>query len=335
MFKVDTYIQIGDYEFEYCVDVDIVNTIDSLTDTCSITIPRKLNWNGANIALGDDPIIKRKDKVVVMAGYDGNLTTEFIGYIKDIKPGVPVKIECEDSMLLLKTDVVTKSYRSATLKQVLTDILPTDMKFVGADIVLGPYRFTNVSAAKVLEDLRQRFGIYSYFRLITDNGITSSVLYSGLAYWTDHVSQAVFEFGYDIINPEDLVYKREEDILLKVKAVGIMPDNTRIEVEVGDSNGEERSVNYYNVDKATLKLRAEQDLARFKYTGYRGSITTLGEPSIQKGDRVQLIGNKYYPDGNYLVKKITKQIGVTRGIKQIIEPESIVNTKRDNTNTGA
>jgi hypothetical protein len=314
MFKVDTNIQIGDYEFAFCVDAEIVSTIDSLTDTCRVTIPRKFNWNGKNIALGDDPILKRKDKVIVQAGYDGKLSTQFIGYIKDIKPGVPLTIECEDGMMPLKTGEITGSYRSATLKQLLRDILPSTVEFVCPEIVLGPYRFTKVTVARILEDIHTRFGIYSYFRLITDNGNTRPVLYSGLAYWTDHRTEETFEFGYNIINHDDLVYKREEDVRLKIKAIGILPNNKRIELPVGDDDGEIRTVHYYNVDLPTLKLRAEQDLARFKYTGYVGSFLTFGEPSVQKGDIVNLVGNVYHPDGKYnrkallTIKEIIQQL---------------------------
>ncbi|MGQ0737667.1 MAG: hypothetical protein ACT4OJ_01280 [Bacteroidota bacterium] len=327
MFRVDTNITIGEYEFAYCVDVEIDNSRDSLTDTCKITLPRKFEWNMKNIALGDDPILKRKDKVIVKAGYDGLLLTEFIGYVKDIKSGVPVTIECEDSMFLLKQSgaEVTKSYRSVTLHQLLTDILPAGIEFKAPGIVLGPYRISKVTPAKVLEDLKSRFNIYSYFRLIDEK----PVLYSGLAYWSEKRVMEDFQFGYNIIDHSDLVYKREEDVRLRVKAIGIMPDNTRKEIEVGDRDGETRTVHYYNVDLKTLKLRADQDLARFKYTGYYGSFLTFGVPSVQKGDIANLTGNQYNPDGRYLVKRVIKQIGVTRGFKQTIEPESIVNDKRN------
>ncbi|MDP1812333.1 MAG: hypothetical protein Q8K66_13105 [Sediminibacterium sp.] len=330
MFKLDTYIQIGDYEFDNsCVEIEIVNAVDSLTDTCKITIPRKFQWDGRHIALGDDPILKRKDKVIVKAGYDGNIETEFIGYIKNIKSGVPVTIECEDSMMLLKQSEHTRAYATGlVLRKLLTDILPTDVEFVCADTTLGDYRFSKVSAAQILEDLHKRYGLFSYFRLITEPGQeTRPVLYVGFMYSTDHRMEADFEFGHNIIDGNDLVYKREEDVRLKVKVIGIKRNNVRHEEQVGDPDGELRTVHYYNTDNSLLKERAEKDLKRFKYTGYYGSFLTFGEPSIQKGDVAHMIGNQYHPDGKYLIKKVTKRIGVTSGYKQTIEPESIINSK--------
>ncbi len=329
MFVVNSYIQIGDYEFNYCVDVEIETSIESLTDTCRITLPRKFEWNMQQIALGNDPILKRKMPVIVKAGYDGNLQTEFIGYVKEIKSGVPVTIQCEDSMFLLKQSgtEVTKGYnKSTTLSEILGDILPAGIEFKAVDVSLGMPRFNKLTPARVLEELKSRYGIYSYFRIIENRPI----LYSGLAYWTDHRGEAEFEFGRTIIDHSNLFYKREEDVRIRVKAIGINKNNSRDKIEVGDPDGELRTVHYHDVDKATLKLRAEQDLARFKYTGYSGNFLTFGEPSVQKGDIASLVGNKYNPDGKYLIRKVTKKIGVTTGYKQTIEPESIVNDKRNN-----
>jgi len=333
MLIVNTHITIGDYEFPYCVDVEIVSSVDTLTDTCKITLPRKFEWDCREIALGDDPILKRGMPVVVKAGYDGTLITEFIGFVKNIKSGVPVQIECEDSMFLLKQGgtEVTKSYKNPTLSKILSDILPKGIKFKVPELLLGGLlRLNKLTPAKALEEMKTKHGIYSYFRIVN----SQPVLYSGLAYWTDNRHEEDFKFGYNIIEHSNLVYRREEDVKLLIKAFGISKDNKRVKVEVGDPDGEIRTFHYYETNKEVLKRRAEQDLARLKYTGYYGDFLTFGAPSIQKGDIANLIGNQYNPDGKYLIKKVTKRIGVTTGYRQSIEPESIINDKRTNTATG-
>lgn len=322
METVSTYMQIGEWEFTYCVDIEIVESIDTLTDTCTITIPRKVQWEGKTIALGSDPVFKRKDKVIVQAGYNGKLKTRFIGYIRNIKPGVPVTIECEDSMMLLKdTPPLKGAYKAVTLQTLLSDIIPSSVKFVcNEGVSLGDYRFTNVTPARILEDLRNRYGLFSYFRNINDE----PVLYVGLAYWTDNRKQHTFTFGEDIINPDELDYKSEEDVRLRVKAVGIRPDNSKVEVEVGDPDGELRTVHQRNISLEALKIFAEAELKRFRYTGYRGGMRVHGEPAVRKGDIVNLVGNKYYPDTRHLVPKVTTQIGFSIGYKQIIEPRELI-----------
>ncbi|MBS1641542.1 MAG: hypothetical protein JSR11_03605 [Bacteroidetes bacterium] len=333
MFKVDSNITVGDYEFDFAVDIEIENNIDSLTDTCKLTLPRKFEWNLQTIALGDDPILKRKDYVVVKYGYDGNLITEFIGFVKDIKPGTPVTIECEDYMFLLKQKPITTTFKAGTtLKQLLNVVIPktvdgykVEFKTLDDNIQVGEWRINNCTPARVLEELQKKFGLYSYFRLIPENNVVKPVLYVGWAYWIDGRKQDDFEFGYNIINSSDLVYKRAEDVRLKVKAISINEKNKRQEIEIGDGDGELRTVHYYKVDVATLKARAKKDLEKFKYSGYHGTFITFGEPSLQKCDVCSLTGNKYHPSGKYLTKKIVKKLSVTGGIRQTIEPNKQVN----------
>jgi hypothetical protein len=332
MLIVSSHIQIRDWLFDHCVDCEIVSDINSLTDTCKITIPRRYRWKGKDIAMGDDPYIKRKDKVVVQMGYDGKLKTQFVGYVKNIKAGVPVTIECEDSMFLLKQEPIEKLTLRPGLKleKWLDILLPDDMKRVVSDVEMGALRVSKKTPSEVLEWIKNNYGLQFYFRLNSDG---EPVLYAGLAYsqLAQDRKELTYRFGSNIIDANDLVYRRQEDVRLKIKAIGVKRNNTRTEVSIGDADGEIRTVHYYEVDVDTLKKRAQEDLNRFKYTGYRGSFMTFGEPSIRIGDIASIVGNDYNPDGKYLVSKVTKRIGVTTGYKQTIEPQQIVNPKGINT----
>lgn len=326
-------IQIGEWAFTYAVGVEINQEINTLTDTCRITVPRKIEWDGKKIALGDEPILKRGDKVVVKLGYDEVFKTRFIGYIKDIKAGVPVTIDCEDSMYLLKKGSLTLSYKSVSLQTLIRDIVPAgvDYKVIGdKEVFIGQWRITKASPAKILEELKSKFKIYSYFRNITDGVLTKPVLHVGLAYWLDHRNEHVFEFSENVIEDNDLTYRRKEDIRLRAKATSWGLDNTKTEIEVGDADGEERTVHAYGLTKKQLEVYAKAELERYKYTGYQGSFPTFGEPAVEKGDVAYLIGNQYHPDGKYLIKGVRITSGIN-GYRQIITPDSIVNDKRAST----
>ena len=323
MKKLCSHITIGKWSFDYVVDVVINQSIETLTDTCTITIPRKLNWNGAAIAMGDstigeEPILKRGDKVIVSIGYDGVFKTRFIGYLKDIKSGTPVTITCEDSMWLLKKGNITKSYSvRGTLKQLLTDILPKEIEFVVPDTsemqYLEPVNYTKLTPAQILEQLKNN-NIYSYFRNITENGVTRPVLYSGLAYWLNRKEQS-FKFGYNIIS-EDLTYKRAEDVSLKVTVISNFRNGKKIETSYGDDDGEVRTLNCFELTQNDIDIYAKKEIERLKHTGYYGSFTTFGEPALEKGDVAKLKGNAYHPDGSYLVKSLKIEFG-QRGYRQV------------------
>lgn len=326
---VSSYIEIGQWKFDHSVGIEIISEIDSLTDTCKITIPRKYNWVGKDIAMGDEPYIRRKDKVLVKLGYDGILKTQFVGYVKSVKAGVPVTIECEDSMFMLKQKPIEKLSLPAglTLEKWLDIILPAGIEKVCTPVVLGSLRVTNQTPAEIMDWVKTNYGFRFYFRLKMVGDEVKPVLYAGLPYsqLLDDRRTAKFQFGKTIIDPYGLEYRRAEDVRLKVKAVGVLPNNKKIEVQVGDADGELRTVHYYNVTLEALKARAEEDLQRFKYTGYRGSFQTFGEPSVRKGDIAFITGNAYNPDGKYLIGKVSKSVSVGGGYKQTIEPNSIVN----------
>ncbi|HXU25737.1 MAG TPA: hypothetical protein VN698_00790, partial [Bacteroidia bacterium] len=120
-------------EYDYVCDIEINRSLDVLTDTATITIPRKLIFksgdaltifNQNNIkdyvtlpafndtkdtayAVGADALFKRGDKVKIEIGFYPNLQTRFTGYITDVSSTLPIKISCEDKMWLLKqTNVV-------------------------------------------------------------------------------------------------------------------------------------------------------------------------------------------------------------------------------------
>ena len=331
MLKLSSHITIGQWSFDYVCNVKIDTSIETLTDTCTITIPRKLQWNGAAIAMGDsslngEPIIKRGDKVVVQCGYDGNMKTRFIGYIKNIKAGVPVTVECEDTMFLLKKGSITKSYpQRHSLKQLLTDIIPAGIEwFVPNDTQLEycqAVNYTRVTPAKILEDLKED-SIYSYFRNITENGVTRSVLYSGLPYYTEFRNTANFQFGYNIIK-DDLTYKRAEDISIKLVCISHFKDNKTIEKEFGDTDGEVRTFNFVDLNVNDLEIYGKRELDRIKHTGYFGNFTTFGVPELEKGDVSAVTGNQYHPDGSYLTKSVKIEFGM-KGYRQIPVLDNII-----------
>ncbi|HTA62709.1 MAG TPA: hypothetical protein VK835_09650, partial [Bacteroidia bacterium] len=114
--------------YDYVCDIEINRSLDTFTDTATITIPRKLIFNSGDAltilnqnnikdyvtlpafndtkdtaySVGADALFKRGDKVKIEIGYYPNLQTRFTGYITDVSSALPIKITCEDKMWLLK-----------------------------------------------------------------------------------------------------------------------------------------------------------------------------------------------------------------------------------------
>jgi hypothetical protein len=92
----------------------------------------------------------------------------------------------------------------------------------------------------------------------------------------------------------------------------------RIEIFVGSRDGEIRTFHFFNEPESKLKKLGEERLRRFHYTGYRGTFTTFGLPSVRHGDEAKIKDTKQPErDGGYLIKSVKKTFGVD-GFRQEI-----------------
>lgn len=289
--------------FDYVSDLEIVQTWRNLTKTAVVYLPRNIKD-----VKGDEihKLIQSGNEIVIRLGFDLQFVEEFRGEVVYVDAQNPVKIYCEDYMRKLKRAKVSKSYRNATLGELIKDIVPAGIKTEVLDATIGAIRFNDTSVAKVLDELKNKWGLFSYFR--------GDTLCSGFAYpisWSgnpDYIGS--YHFQKNIIESE-LSFKSVDEVRLQVNAISMLPDNRVVRVEVGDPNGEQRTLHFYNIEnKQELKRLAEAELQRFKYSGYRGSFTTWGFPYVEHGYRAEL-GDYKFPErtGKYYIDRVVVNYG--------------------------
>ncbi len=295
MYRLTAKIEITgakSWRLDFVTGVEITRDTEKLTDICKITLPKKIKWDGEN-----EVPVKRGDAVKVWLGYDDRNELAFAGYVKEVGFKTPVVLECEDEMFKLKQmAAIKKAYKSTTLEQLLKDQELTDVKVMGEQ-TLGAYRVTADTVASLLGKL-QESGIRSFFRC--EDG--KPVLYSGVIFECGTGVSQVFATGVNIINDQSLEQQKADTMRLNVKAVSILPNNKKIKVEVGDADGERRTITTYNKTESQLKAWAEQEIKRLKRDGLKGSLTTFGYKLVDKLDTVgvKIDGT---PMGVYQVKK--------------------------------
>jgi hypothetical protein len=361
--------------------------------------------NGGNTA-SKVPIFMRGDVVQVEIGYifpsannsdwviEKNMVFE--GYITKVNPRVPLEISCEDEMwqmkqMHLKDQLITAANVEQMLKTMtagyktpLNNGLDYLVNTDNFQTTIGDYRVVNATLSQVLNELREKYYLQSYFRRNTTgyfNGVYNAAnigrmeLRCGLIkYYSDDRSgdinnyQKIFHFQKNVFSNDNLVFTRLDDIRIGVKAYSIdvqeelsqtnkdgskVKSHNRIEATVGDTDGEMRTLYFYNVDKndklteadynyghstfyatyipthtaadtkiiqqlATLHAMATQSLKYLKYEGYRGNFTTFGYPRVKHGD-ICWLQNEIIPDlnGKYFAKSVKTSFGVG-GIEQEI-----------------
>ena len=296
-------ITLGDYIFKQINEVVIDRSVDTLSDTATIKMPTSFllgNEDKGFTRQKLDKAIKPGDEVVIVLMYEGIIEKqEFMGYVKKIKPTIPMEIECEDAIYLIRKRKLNKLFVNAKLVDVLEYIVAgTGVKLstVIPAMQLDRFLLKDVNGAKALQTIKEEFGLAIY---IDDDG----KLFAGLKQQLNAINKVEYHFQRNVIS-NDLEFTNEEDVSLRVKAIGIAPDNTRITVEVGDTEGEERTLHFYNIsDKAKLTELANAELLKLKYTGYKGSLTSFLEPDCDRGWSADIVdGNYPEKSGTYFVE---------------------------------
>lgn len=310
MYRLTAKIEITgakSWRLEKVTEVEITRDTEKLTDECRLTLPKKIKWDGA----AEIPV-QRGDGVKVWLGYDGDLQLAFVGYVRDVGFKTPVVITCEDEMFKLKQiEAKKKAYKSVNLETLLKEQgLNYPLRVMGEQN-LGQYRVTADTVASLLGHLQEN-GVRSFFRY--EDG--SPVLYCGVLFERDSCPSQVFATGVNIIDDQSLEQQKAENMRLRIKAVSLMPNNKKIRVEVGDADGEHRTLHTYNKTESELKAWAEQEIKRLKRDGLTGSFTTFGASLVDCLDAIGLIidGKKA---GVYQVKKNVIKYG-TSGYRQEI-----------------
>jgi len=326
-FVLACEILIGNYRFTQVNEVRIEKSWRELADKCEIRLPKNVRTESLDtntlenfISVGDPVSVK-----LWYVGMEGH--EEFNGYVRRIKPTFPFEIECEDHIYFFRKTPVKKAWSAAakvTLKDVVTYLIGEVNKNHSAARVTLSSQLPDVTfsegfviqagntAATALEKIREEFGLVSYFK--------GRELFTGLAYQLEF-GTVKHSLAWNVISNE-LTYRDEDDVLLNVKAIGILQNNTKVVVDdVGDKDGEQRTLYFYNIsDKTQLKKLAQEELKRLKYTGYEGTIDTFLYPYAEPLMHTELEDPEYGErrSGTYVIDSVKTQFGAF-GTRRTIE----------------
>ena len=299
--------------------VTVARSYDKQTQTASVILPRGIRYNKRKIYEGENTMMRRGDKIKIIAAYYPNETVIFTGYISKINNNVPIELLCEDEMFLLKQTISPNlSFPSVDLNTFIGKML-TNIKVpykVDLTAQLGKIKLQEASIGKVLQTLRDQYGLFSFF--------VNGVLRVGLPFYKDEARKAVFLFEKMVKEGMGLTYLKKDDVKILVK--GIIVNNGTSEKPIiyptGATDGDIRTVFQYGGTKSDLDMKCKSFLEQANYTGYYGSFKTFLEPLVVPGDYA-VIDSWKYPErkGKYLIKSVTTEVSTSEGGKQTIELE--------------
>lgn len=300
-------MSIGALVFSFVHQVDVKTSWENLTDVATIQLPQNLKLDSQKLRT----VIKPGDAVEIRCGYDGDLKKIYSGYIVGISPKVPVEILCEDESWQLKQNTITDSLQNSDIESLFKKHF-NEYKFRVLNTHIGNYQIDKASRAKILLAIKQQFGLYSFFR----NG----VLTCGFVYDLETANRVTLDLQKN--NTEkthSLTYMRKEDVRLQVVAISNNSDGSKLEIRIGDEEGEQRSLNFFNLGEKELREAANREMERLKYDGYRGTFKTFGAPLVRHGDIVTLTNpEESDKTGSFWVDAVDYEFGVS-GFRQTIK----------------
>lgn len=283
------------FKFKSCSSFRTDCSWKHLTDTCEFVIAKQLYFSDKARVF---ELVKAGDPFYIEAGYNGEYNREFTGYVSEVLDDLPVIFKGEDNMYLLKRTAVNKVFNNATLGQILKSIVPKQFKIKCADVKIGTWVFPKYTVAQVLQELKDKCGIYSYF--------VGDTLVSGLEYVDNPQNQTVnLQFNKNVIS-NDLRYRNKSDYPVKVVVISHLSDGKRKKVTVGDPDGVLNQLVTTGVnEESELRKLAQKTLAKLQYDGYRGTMVTFGIPFIAHGYTANIV-NLQNEDrtGNYYVDRV-------------------------------
>jgi len=310
MYKnIDWHIELGKYNLFALETCEIHSSVDLLADTATIVLPA----TSLNKKLEIESKIARGNTVLIQAGYDNKLETEFEGFIDHINTdGGSVTIFCEDSLFLTRKPISDKQFKSTNLPELVAYVasqvggLTTDCDF---NFTYDKFVISKATGYDVLKKLQEETKANIYMK--------GSVLHVHPAY-IEKFGEETYDFSVNI-ERGNLSYKKANEKKFLVEVEGIAKDGKRVTVKVGTPGGDKRSVKLYGVSsKAALTARGEEEIKRLSYDGYEGSFVGWLIPVVRPGYSCKIIDTEYpEKDGVYYVVAVTTTLSDSGGVRKI------------------
>jgi len=300
------------YRLNMVSSIDIESSVDTLSDTAIITLPEAV----MNQFLKIQDKVNRGTEVIIEAGYDGDLKTEFVGYVQDITINdSSLKIMCEDALFLFRKAVKNVELKPTSLKKIAESIVnQIDSRFTvkcDYDIAYEKFVIHQATGYDVLKKLAEETKANIYFK--TDKKEL-------------HIHAPYLEKGGNVvysmqknIEKSSLEFKKAID-----RKVEITVESTNVKGKVekftaGNTGGDTVTLKVGSIAKADMQRIANAELLRRSADMYEGSIDTWLVPVVQPSYSAKIMDSDYpEKNGSYYVVGVNTTInesGAKRTVK--------------------
>jgi len=291
--------------------VEIDSTVDNLTDTAVITLPEAV----MNRVFDIQKTIDRGTQLRIELGYDGNLTNEFEGFVREVTTdNKQLKILCEDALHLFRISVPDREFINTTVTEIaqwLIDQVGVTYK-LKADYNVGYEKFTvsQATAFDVLMKLQSETKGNIYF------DTASKTLHIHPAY-VDKTGEVAYSMQ-DNIESSSLQWKRAEDRKVEVTIESTDSSGKVTSFTKGSTGGEKITLKRESLTPESLELIADSEIRKRSFDGFEGSFDAWLIPMVKPGFSVGLRDKDYpHKDGTYYCVSVKTTFSASGGKRTV------------------
>ena len=294
------------------LECEIEKNVENLADVAVITLPETV----LNQALKVKDKIGRGSEVIIKAGYNGDLKTEFIGFVRDITTDGSLKIHCEDALFLFRKGIKDKMLKPTSVKKiaeyVCSEIGEGYKVVVEGDLAYEKFVIYQANGYDVLMKLQEE----THYNIYFDTEKKELHIHPPFIEKKDN--------GYVIycmqknIEKSSLEYKKAIDRKFELTIEKTKKDGTVITEKIGQSGGETKTVKVGTLDAQSIKMRAESEFKEFAVDKYEGSFDTWLIPYCEPTYSAKIVDFDY-PEQSaiYYVKATKVNISSSGGVRTI------------------
>lgn len=333
MFVLNSDITIGKFRFSGVNNVRINRSLHSVVETATIEIPAKAKVVKNGKADATEVVTGKQfsdgDAIVIQLGYNGNLDTEFRGFVKRRDLGLSLAIECEGYSWLLRRNKVNISQQSISVKNYLNAAIKgIDKQYaIKIDCELE-CELSNVQINGNGLDVINSLGKY------TDGAVSCffkepDVLWCGLLYTTyaegDDVlnkGKVDYRLGYNVLKDNNLKQRITNDDPVEVMYTKRLSSGDQVS---GLSSVFKTAKRTHNkilnqiLSASVLKRLADEKAYMLNYTGYEGTLQTFLLPKASPGYLAYVTDSNYEErNGIYAIESVETTFGM-HGARRTIE----------------
>jgi hypothetical protein len=292
-------------------ECEIVCSVDNLADTATIVLPEAV----MNQVLNLENKINRGSGVLIQLGYDGNLVTEFEGFVQDITTNdSTLKIVCEDALFLFRVgvpDVELKPSSLESIAQYLIDkIDPSFSLSCDYDISYEKFVIHQATGLDVLKKLQEETKANIYF------DTTNKVLHIHPLY-IEKAGMVRYSMQQNI-EKSTLEYKRAIDKKVEVTVESTDSKGKVTSITAGTTGGDKINLKVGPMTATDMKKLADAALRKNSFDGYSGSFDGWLIPFVKPTYSARIEDQDYpYKDGNYYVVGVKTNFSESGGVRTI------------------